>query len=468
LTRFATGTGEDVGGNLRLDGKEYTYIDGTCEIRLPVGDIAVEIHKGLEYRRVTQKVSLPQGKLSLRFEIERWSDRRRQGWYAGDIHSYHLSPHAALLEGAAEDLAVVNILACEARTPGTGAKDFEAITNILAFSGQEPALAWPGHLVAVNTLNRHRRFGTLALLNCHRVVYPLTFGSPEEVDEWNLADVAGQCHRKGGLVVGLDYLQGQPEHVSEALADLLLGYIDVLNVPARTFQNWADFGLWQELLCIGLRIPLVSGSGKASNGQRLGSPRTYAQLLPGEELTYEHWIEAVRAGRTFVSNGPLLLLTANGQGPGTLIRLDPSQDPVALHAEAYSFVPFQRLEILHKDCIVVTVTAQLDNGMWIARFDGELSVTEPCWLSARCSGVIEADQGTSVGAHTSAIYLEPAGSPLRPDAATLRVLHGRLERTQHWISENGRFSSEAQRERMLHVYREAQAVLGRRARDELS
>jgi hypothetical protein len=49
LTEFATDDNEDVGGNLLLDGKQYAYIDGTCEIDLPAGQLLVEIHKGPEY-----------------------------------------------------------------------------------------------------------------------------------------------------------------------------------------------------------------------------------------------------------------------------------------------------------------------------------------------------------------------------------------------------------------------------------
>ena len=47
-----------------------------------------------------------------------------------------------------------------------------------------------------------------------------------------------------------------------------------------------------------------------SNRVLLGSPRTYARLQAGQEFTYKAWIEAVRAGRTFVTNGPLLVVPA--------------------------------------------------------------------------------------------------------------------------------------------------------------
>src|SRR5262249_34698588 len=151
-----------------------------------------------------------------------------------------------------------------------------AIPNLLAFSGQRPALEMPGCLVVVNTHNRHPTLGSLGLLNCHRVVYPLTFGWPwlGETDNWTLADWCDQCHRKGGLVVwtetdlsviGCDY--------GESLADLILGKVDAIEVtrfPWHENPNARSFD-WYGLLNCGFRAPLVGASEKHSNAVPLGA-----------------------------------------------------------------------------------------------------------------------------------------------------------------------------------------------------
>ena len=69
-------------------------------------------------------MTLGSGKMALRLAIERWIDLRSEGWYSGDTRAHFLSPHAALLEAAAEDVAFVNLLALEfaaamAGTPST-------------------------------------------------------------------------------------------------------------------------------------------------------------------------------------------------------------------------------------------------------------------------------------------------------------------------------------------------------------
>ena len=197
---FATGKGEDVGGNLLLDGKAWAYIDGSCEIALPPGELRVEARKGPEYRPLRETVRLPAGKLTLRFAIERWSSLGQGPWFSGDIRAHFLDPHSALLEAAAEDLAVVNLLACETRMAANDGTTYMVCPNLHAFSGQRVCLEREGHVVAVNTLNHHPVLGTLGLLFCHRPVFPLSFGGSGHTDDWSLADWCGQCHRKNGLI----------------------------------------------------------------------------------------------------------------------------------------------------------------------------------------------------------------------------------------------------------------------------
>jgi hypothetical protein len=160
LADFATGWGEDVGGSVLLGDKRFAYIDGTCEIALPADPVTVEIGKGFEYTPLRERVELGPAKIALRFALERWADMRQEGWYCGDTRAHFLSPPAALLEGSAEDLAVVNLLAMECDLLLRG-RSHHFFSNILAFSGQKPALESAGHLVVVNTLNTHPVLGRL-------------------------------------------------------------------------------------------------------------------------------------------------------------------------------------------------------------------------------------------------------------------------------------------------------------------
>jgi hypothetical protein len=465
LTEFATGRNQDVGGNLLLGMRPYAYIDGACEIRLPAGPILVEIHKGPEYTPLRLETELAPGKLALRFTVERWAELRREGWYSGDTRAHFLTPHAALLEAAAEDLAVVNLLAAECRVPGPYQRDYPAVPNLPAFSGQRPALEAPGHLVVVNTHNSHSVLGSLGLLNCHRVVYPLSFGGPGGFEDWTLADWCDQCHRKGGLVVwtrawheAKDFPQGEP------LADLLLGKVDAFEIDFFEDSPFDVLSDWYTLQNCGLRVPLVGGSGKDSNGIVLGGMRTYARLSPGEELTYPGWIEAVRAGRTFATNGPILSFTVNGQDPGAVLDLPDSGQPVRVRAEAQSVVPFERLEVVAGGTVVASAEA---NGTPAAAIlEADVAVPASGWLAARCRGrqqLFSRPANQRVFAHTSPVYVRVQGQPPPADPAAVATLAGRLEQMLEWVEREGRFENDQQRERLAGVFRSAREVLTKHA-----
>lgn len=451
LSEFSTQPGEDVGGSVRLGNQTFAYIDGSCEVRLPSGPVRVEAYKGPEYLPLDEQVVLGPGKISLRLNMKRWCDLRTEDWYAGDGRAHELTPHAALLEGAAEGLAIVHLLARE-RPPSAGRPP--ACNNLLAFSGSKPALSSPECIVAVNTLNAHPNLGTVALLNSHRVVFPLRFGAPDGLDNWSVADWCDQCHRKSGLVVWPDLPRLSPEcPQGEALAALLLGKIDAFEISRLPSSEPDTLRHWYRLLDCGLRVPLVGSSGKESNAEVLGSVRTYARLPRGQDFDLAAWIEAVRTGRTFITNGPLLSLTVEGHKPGTVFETMPGTT-VRLRAEARSNVPFERLELLAGGTggggggdIPTTpslVAAQQANG---DRASCVVEVSYPAaastWIAARC-------QGTAF-AHTSPVYLQVEDAPLRPSASTIAPLLATLDAASDWVLQAARCETDKQRNDLLAV-----------------
>jgi hypothetical protein len=380
LTRFATEPGVDVGHHVLLDDGPWAIIDGACEIALPPGVLRVQAAKGPEYRPLDTEIHLLPGKMALRLTVERWRDLRAQGWHSGDTCACFLSPHAALLEAAAEDLAVVDLLIREA--PAAGDPACSALANISAFSGQAPALAKDGHHVVVNTRNAGPA-GTLLLLNSHRVVYPLSFGADER---WTLCDWCDQCHRKGGLVVADDWLERAAAGSTEHLTDDFLRHIDAIRfLPDRAIEPWFT------VLDRGFRLPLVAGSGKESNRQVLGSWRTYAHVDPATTFDYQAWTKAIKAGRTFVTRGPLLKLSVAGAEVGSVI----AGGKCSVAASALATAPLSRLEIVHSGRVIGDHRGSEDLRIHLDDFD-----VASGWILARCWDA----QGTA--AVSSPVYLQ--------------------------------------------------------------
>ncbi len=475
LTQFSVGPNQDVGGNVLIGLKPYAYIDGTCEIQLPPGPIQVYISKGPEYVPLHETVNLVAGKLALRFAIGRRTNLREQGWYSGDGRAHGLSPHAALLEAAAEDLAVVNLLVDEFPVLDPYHKKVPTYPNLLAFSGQRPALDMPGHIVVVNTHNRHPELGSLGLLNCHRVVYPLSFGGRDGRDDWTLADWCDQCHRKGGLVVWTNTARESEHFVhGEPLADLSLGKVDAFEIDFFEDSPFDSLPRWYRLLNAGLRIPLIGSSGKDSNGKALGVMRTYARL-ESPKLTYKSWIEAVRVGRTFVTNGPLVQFTVNDAEPGCTLEL-PAPETVRVMAEARGLTPLAKLELMVNGGVAAEQTAgertaaeqtaagdSAAGDSCRARLEVELPIATTSWLAARCRGqeqILDRPANQRVFAHSSPVYVTvPGTAPPGGDEAR-RPLLADLDKMLLWARDPAR-SDPGQRQIWLDLFAAAARRLAR-------
>lgn len=432
---FPTGRGEDVGRNLLLDGKRWAYIDGTCEIRVPPGDLIVEAAKGPHYWPLIERVHLPAGKLALRFTMECPTDWRRSSLMSGDVRSHFLSPHAAMLQAAAEDLEVVNLLAREHVILAADGQSYVTIPNLDAFCGQRPCLESDGRMVVVNTLNSHPVLGRVGLLNAHRVVYPLGSGGPEHTDDWTLSDWCGQCHRKNGLVIWASAFEIGAGLAGGPLANLVLGEIDAVEL---NLDELACIRGWYHLLNAGYRVPVVGGSGKDSNRTPLGSRRTVARLAFDEPGTYAAWIDAVRRGRTTVSAGPILTLQVQGEGEGTIHAREADAVSFVIHFAASSLAPVDKVEVVL-------------NGVVVAAGGGaeefvRLDVPTGGWVAARCW------QAGRIVAHTSPQYVDVTGVPPPVDPAAVAFVDRQLQAAHDWIETQARFENMANRTRLLELY----------------
>jgi len=449
FAEFPTGRGEGVGGHLRLGREPWCYVDGSCEVKLPAGvPLRVRATKGPEYRPLDQTVTLGPGQMALRFAVERWSDLRAGGWFPGDTRCHGLAPHAAMLEAAAEDLDVVNVLAAVRSVASLDGTAYPLAPDLLAFSGQAAALEGHGRLVAVNTLNAHPVLGKVGLLYSHRPVFPLAFGG-EDPDDWSVCDWCDQCHRKGGLAVWVDAFRPASGLVGgEALVAAVLGKVDAVECDAepraQPLLPWV-YRLWNA----GAAIPLAGGSGKDSNKVPLGAVRTYARLAPGEEFSYKAWVNAVRAGRTFATDGPLLTFDVNGRGPGEAVD---AAGPLTVTARAASLTPFGKLEVVANGEVVAAADGSHpgEAGGWAAELAVPYTPAGSGWLAARCHG--------PGFAHTSPVVVRVNGGPPpgRPEAvAALRRL---VEQTREWVEGEGRFTNPKARQHLLDL---CGAALGR-------
>ena len=115
--------------------------------------------------------------------------------------------------------------------------------------------------------------------------------------------------------------------------------------PAPLGNGYWSQEIYYHLLNCGLRIPPSAGSASGVLPNPVGYNRVYVHV--GKELTWEKWWEGLRAGRSFVTNGPLLRVTADGELPGHVFTAaDGKEVKVELKGELTTRDTIRFLEVI--------------------------------------------------------------------------------------------------------------------------
>src|SRR5262249_22045322 len=192
----------------------------------------------------------------------------------------------------------------------------------------------------------------------------------------------------------------------------------------------------------------------------LGHPRTYARLEPGQEFTYQNWIEAVRAGRTFVTNGPFLFLTVNGQDPGSVIDLSEPAETVRVRAQVKSLSPLCRLEVVANNQVVAGTEPAGSPAS--ALIESDVSLPSGGWVLARCWGEYDDAMEQWVAAITSPVSIQVGGRSPKGDPAIVTKFIRHLDTMLEWVNHEARCETDQQRQHLAGIFESAREVLRRR------
>ena len=445
---------EDMGGDCKVRGTPYAYIDGTCQVELPVGPVYVEVARGFEYVPVRTLLEIKPGQRDLSLDIERAFDMKDRGFYSGDTHVHFLSSQSSHLEAAGEDLNVVNLLASQW---GRLFTSWEEFTGGLAPTSSE------FHKIWVSQENRQHVLGHISLLGLKEMVAPMCTGGPQE--DWIggeiqvlMADWAEACRKQGGLVI----MPHMPTPDFENAANIMLGQADAaemcwiwqgerIGAGERGYYRWLNTGQ---------KLPIVGGTDKMSNGRILGGSRTYAKLERGEEFTFENWCKAVKRGTTFASTGAMIDLCVEGTPMGGEIALPGNGGTVQVVATAESVWPLTAVELIVNGKRGPRRQAAGDRRT--VTLQHELKVEASCWVAARCWGEYATDAGP-VMAHSSPVYID-VGNRCAFEPSDGEYLLTHMEGGIAWAEKIGVFRDEMTRARLIALFRRAQEALSKRAR----
>jgi hypothetical protein len=230
----------------------------------------------------------------------------------------------------------------------------------------------------------------------------------------------------------------------ELVADAALGVVDSIDIISPADHEGAVF-LYHRLLSCGLRLAATAGtdtflsfshSGTFSNPPGWG--RVYAHLGDGG-VSVSTFKDAIRAGRTVVTNGPWLTLEVNGQGPGAVLDLTPGD-----RLEAVARVDGLGAEQLS----IVGPDGSFAEGDADAELRFETGLDGPIWIAALARGAGHPNTlDASVLAHTSPVYVDVGGERVGR-AADAQWCLDFLDTLEGFVSEHGHFDPATRHEHL--------------------
>jgi hypothetical protein len=173
--------------------------------------------------------------------------------------------------------------------------------------------------------------------------------------------------------------------------------------------------VWYQLLNCGFRLPTGAGTDAMANFASLRGPVGLNRVFvkSGSPLEHRRWLDSLKAGRSFATNGPLLGFTLNGRELGDEISLPAEGGELTARITLHSLVPIDTLEIVRNGAVTATIplTAQrTDVSLTI-----KLSAHESGWYLLRARGSHPQYPILDVYpyATTSPIYVIVGGRPIR-------------------------------------------------------
>jgi hypothetical protein len=325
----------------------------------------------------------------------------------------------ALLEGSAEGVNLVNLLASQWGELMTNVGDFDGRTTW----GSRETGGDGEYLVRVGSENRQHVLGHISLLGYQgNLIAPMTSGGPDESALGDPVDVlitewARACRSRGGLVV----LPHFPNPRSENAVALVSGDVDGVEMTSGPdlYSGISPYSLadWYRYLNCGYRTAAVGGTDKMTAATAVGTVRTYARIPQGAPFTLQTWMDAVRRAETFVTYGPLLELAVESKPMGSRLELPAGGGVLEVSWEVASVtVPMTRVDLVVGGEMRESVAVAPDRaaGSFSVRMD------RSGWIALLVRGRYPG-QSEIIAAHSSPVMLDVSGSPHTAvaDAATI-------------------------------------------------
>jgi len=223
-------------------------------------------------------------------------------------------------------------------------------------------------------------------------------------------------------------------------------------------DEYVSANVWYRVLNLGFRVPASAGTDAMTNYWRapaIGTTRVYVRT--GPKLDYNEWLRALTAGRSFVTNGPLLFMRADKKEPGDELRLPADgATSVRVEVEAQSMLPMEMLDIIQNGKVVRSVKIADPSRVTFAE---DIPVERSGWIAARVTGPERQHllMDSYVYAHTSPVYVT-RGSARSTSPEDGRYFLRWIDRVLVLLEQSEAFDTPAQKKEVIELWRRARAV----------
>ncbi|MEQ8786016.1 MAG: prolyl oligopeptidase family serine peptidase [Pirellulaceae bacterium] len=444
-------------------GANWFSLDAGQTIEVPQAKLKVEALHGLQWEHAESIVDLHGKKLhAVELELRRFYDTAPKLLYSGNTHVHLRDLTRAeadnyldvVSRGDNLDLVYVSHLR---RIPD----ERVYITNTYT-PGDLVRLSRRGVLFGWGEEHRHNftgygeGYGHVMFLDIKGLIRPVSIGpgimmkgTDGRPMRTGILEAREQdatviwCHNKFGM---------------EDVPNWMTGVLDAQNI-----FDGGDHGSYEDTyyryLNLGLKVPFSTGT----DWFIYDFSRVYTPVK--RPLSSQTWLESLRQGKSFITNGPLLEFSVNEADIGDTVRIDEGGN-LRVRGKATGRVDFHKLQLIHNGKVIHETTSKPEGGHFVAEIDLDMPVETSGWLAMRIPrGEAKSELDRELFAHTSAIYLDVAGRPVfRADTA--RELIEEMKQSMTVIKEKGEFADDAERASVLDVYKTGIQVLEKRMKDD--
>ncbi|MFN4190128.1 MAG: CehA/McbA family metallohydrolase [Pseudothermotoga sp.] len=360
----------------------YTDWNGDFEIDLAQGQYEFEITKGPEYERKIVQVDVVDNKeTEMKITLNRLYDLAQIGWFGGDTHM-----HSTYSDGRQNVEQVA--LACSA-----AGLSWAVLSDHNTIAGKDEWLSFSDKgIMTIMGEEITTQIGHINALGVNQLVAWKPSATDEDIKRI-FTDITSQ---KAVSQINHPFdLRNRFERIHVEGFDLIEIWNGGAPPIAEGLGNRESQEYWYELLNQGKKIAAVAGSDchdvyssysllgflplqtvililqrelpgsefieYAKNNEQIlrnwvkyglfpGIPRTYVKV---HKLNQENILNALKSGKSFLTNGPLLLVDINGAEPGETVLIS---EKMMVNIYMMSNTPIKELRLIQSGQTVYTIS----------------------------------------------------------------------------------------------------------------